>query len=245
MQMGMRRGLLILSISTLQAGCERGSAAPPTEPGPSPNAPAFTVLPSTTVLSAPRGWNAIVNLSVARRPNYTEAVTLAAEGLPPSIRASFPAPTLPGTSSATRLDLEVDSLAAPGTFPFTLRVAGPNATASVTSMSFTVPRPSFSLTAPASVTAVNDPNLGSTMVSFLITRENSFRGVISFTVSGVPAGVVIFSPYNIAVDWNTGSFFLRREATAVPGNYPLTLRATGPEAEDRTAIIMMTIPPPA
>ena len=241
--MGMRRAMLMLSTAALLTGCEWGSSAPPTDPGPDPNAPAFSVLPSATAISAPRGWNAIVNFSVARRADYMQAVTLAPEGLPPGVTASFTTPTLPATSSATRLDLEVDSLAAPGTFAFAVRVTGANATPSVTNLSITVPRPSFSIIAPASVSAPASSGFGSS-VNFWLYRENSFRGAVTFTVTGAPAGVTIGSTFTIRSDRDIGGFVVSPGLTAVPGVYPLTLRVSGPEAEDRTASVTLTILPP-
>jgi hypothetical protein len=138
----------------------------------------------------------------------------------------------------------VDSVAVPGTYPFTIRGTGANAPPVVTHLLLTVPKPSFALLTTTSVAVtINSPRFFAVDVS--ATRENGFRGAVTFTVTGAPTGVTVAGTFAISATSNGASFFVSAGSTAVPGTYQLTVRATGPEADERTANVTLTVLPPA
>jgi hypothetical protein len=220
------------------AACERGSSAPPTDPGDNAG-PAFTLSSGNASVVTPRGWNAIVNLTVARQANFNGALVLTVEGLPKGVTGAFSSPTVPASVASAKLNLEADSTVAFGTYPVVIRGASGNTTATTT-VSVSVPRPSFQLSSTNAVSVVAGSAIPAT-IAVGATREYFYRGTITFTVSDVPAGVEVGSLYRIGPDENNTGLFLRVGASAVPGSYVITIRAQGPDADDRVTTTNVTI----
>ena len=250
--MSTPRAALMIAISLALGACERGSSAPLVEPEVDPNAPAFTVVPSTTIISAARGWNAFVKFSITRRRDYAEAITLATVDLPAGVTGSFATPTLAPASSETRLDLEVDTLATPGTYMFAVHVTGAHSPPSVTNFSITVPRPSFTLFGLGSPGGSVTPSQGSGLpliingfqvtLGFRILRENSFRGPVTIALSDIPAGVIGANTYTF--HGNDAGITFRAGPDAIPGTYKVGVKATGADVEERTSVLTLLILPP-
>ncbi len=132
---------LVLSVALL--ACESGESAPPTEPPGKPDGIELTV--SRAVVATPRTWNALVDVGVVRTGKFSGPIDLSIEGLPPGVSGSFTTRTLSPMAAGTRVDIEVDSTAAYGTYPLTVRASGAGVTTSTATISLVVPRPSFAL----------------------------------------------------------------------------------------------------
>jgi subtilase family serine protease len=113
---------------------------------------------------------------------FSGNVTMSASGLPAGLTATFsPNPT----TYESQITFTAAGTVAPGTYPIAMTGVSGNLTASTT-MSVTVASPSFTLSVPTSVTM----GLNSTSTNYVyIYDSNSFSGSVTFSVSGLPAGV--------------------------------------------------------
>jgi hypothetical protein len=230
----MRLGLCLV----LLAACERGSSAAPTDPG-TDGTPAFVLTSATPSVTTPRGWNGIVNLSVGRRAGFTSEITLTAEGLPRGMTGAFGLSAVPATVSSTKLNLETDSSAAYGTYPVVIRATA-GTVSTTTTVNVSVPRPSFQLSATPQVTTVIGAALAGT-ATLTALRDYFYRDELTFTMSDVPAGLVVGTNYKIAPGESSAIIAFRAGATAVPGSYLITIRANGPDVDERVATVQLTI----
>ena len=78
----------------------------------------------------------------------------------------------------------------------------------------------------------------------IILRDNGFRGVVSLDLTGVPAELNGLRQIVVVPDRNRNNASFLITANAVPGRYPITVRATGADVESRTATVDLVIPPP-
>ncbi len=223
---------------TVLAACERGSAAPPTDPGTS-NAPPIVLTSASNSVFMPRGWNALVSLLVGRRSDFTNPVALTIDGLPRGMTAVFATPTVPANVSSTQLSLEADSSVAFGTFPLTVRATSGNVTTSTT-LSVSVPRPSFQLTATSAITATIGA-FAPASAGLVVQRDYFYRGRLTFSVTDVPAGVTAGSTFVIPSESSTGSVLFVPNESATPGTYRVTVHMIGPDVDERTASVQLTI----
>lgn len=170
------------------------------------------------------------------RTNYGGNITLAAEGLPAGMTATF-APN-PATENSAVLTLAASGAVAPGNYLITIRgigaaalradpvLAGLEATTTV-SVTVAAPPGSFSLGLALTCSSITIQQGGfddSRVVT--ITRSN-FGFPIALSVEGLPEGLsasIAPSP----ASGNSARLTLTANATVAPGTYPLTIKGTGP-----------------
>ncbi|MEQ1692927.1 MAG: hypothetical protein ABMA00_16680 [Gemmatimonas sp.] len=200
---------------------------------------------SRTAVPTPRGWNAIVDVSVTRTGSFTGAVALSIEGLPPGVTASFAAASLAALATNTRLNIEVDSGAAFGTYPLTIRGTGTGVNAASVAISLIVPRPEFQLQIAPTVAYRTVPFLGLTAtISVAASRGLGFSFPVSLNVDVLPTGVTLGGSLTIGPEQNTTAVILLIGPTATAGSYPIVIRATAPEADPRSGSVSVVIPGP-
>ena len=222
--------------------CESGQSAPPTDPLSNPT-PGFSLSPSKSAISTPRGWNALVDIAIARTGGFTAGVALSIEGVPPGVTANFTTPIVPALGINTRLDIDVDTAAAIGTYPLTIRATGTGVSAVSTVVTLVVPRPSFALDIHPTVDYRTSPSLGFiATINANVIRDNGFRGAVTLDASGMPAGVTVAGQLVISPNGNQGTVALLVGASTPAGSYPIVVRGTGADVEPRTATINVVIP---
>lgn len=238
----MRRLPLAIALCVALAACESGRSAPPTDPLTNPT-PAIALSASRSAITTPRGWNALVDVSIGRTGGFTAGVALSVEGLPPGVTASFTTAAIPALGTSSRLNIEVDSAAAFGSYPLTIRAAGQGVTAATTVVTLVVPQPSFLLDLAPTVAYSTSPSVGFlAVITATVARDNGFRGVVTLSASGLPAGATLGGNLVIGANANQGTVILLIGPTALPGSYPIVVRGTGVDVEPRTATINVVIP---
>lgn len=79
---------------------------------------------SPPVVTLPLGAEANVTFVVTRGGGYPGTITLAAEGLPANLIATFAPPSLPSGSDRGVLTLRTNGQAVPGSYTFSIRASG-------------------------------------------------------------------------------------------------------------------------
>ena len=184
--------------------------------GPTPD---FSLSASPNSVTVTRGGNGTSTITETDLNGYSGTVTLSASGLPSGVTATFvPAST---TNSST-LTLSANSTATTGTT--TVTITGTDGTLThTTTISLTVnAAPDFSLSASPSSLAVDQ---GSTDTSTItVTDLNGFTGSVSFTSSGLPAGVT--ASFNPASSTTSSTLTVAADGTAAPGSTTITVTGT-------------------
>lgn len=237
-----------LGLAVALLACESGRAAAPTGPAAEPDGIEVSV--SRAVISAPRTWNSIVDVEVARTGNFTGAVDLSIEGLPPGVSGTFTTTTLTPAAARTRVNLEVDSTAAYGTYPVTVRATGAGVAPATAAISFEVPRPSFALSVSPTIAYTTYVHMitGDTYVaigiSVSVTRDSTMRVPITLSASGLPTGIEPSLPTtSIPPLLSVGYVPLTAYPTIAPGVYPVTITATALDAAPRSVTVNVVVPP--
>jgi pseudomonalisin len=190
--------------------------------------PDFTVsaIPSATVA---QGKSGSVPVQVAVSGGFNASVSLAVSGLPAGVTATTTPATLaaPGSGTAT-VTMAVAAAAATGTSTVTVTATGGGISHSQ-SFSLTVaPAPAADFTVSAGTAATLYQ--GSTRAIKVSTAAvNGFNAAVSFSVSGLPAGVTAsFAPASLAAPGTgTSTLTLAAASTATIGSATLTVTATG------------------
>lgn len=241
-----KRSVGLLSCLALLA-CESGNSAPPTEPAIKPNGIALSV--SRAVIATPRTWNAIIDIDVVRTGSFSGTVDLSIEGLPPGVNGLFTTASLSSTASRSRVDVEVDSTAAYGTYPLTVRAKGAGVAASTAAISLVVPRPSFAFSASPDITyspwvhSVTGDSWVLAQMSVAVARDTTFRGPVVLSVPELPAGFVPALVPTIPPDRSLSSVTVNVASTVAAGTYPVRVQATATDAEPRFVTINVVVPP--
>ncbi len=235
------RHFVALSLLTVAAACG-GSDDPTPPPTPTPGTLAVAVAAGTG--SAVTGTSATVAVNITRGGSFTGAVTLAAEGVPAGVTATFTPASLPTGTSSSSLALAVAANAAAGTYPITIRATGASVTAATTTftLTVTVPQtPAFTLTATPAAVSVVAGQSGTSQIA--VARSGGFTGNVQLTLENAPTGVTgTFTPNPATTA--PAALALAVAANTAPGAYTLTVRGTGTGAA-ATATIALTVTAPA
>lgn len=189
------------------------------------------------------------------RTNYAEPITLAAEGLPAGVTASFapnPAPgnaiTMTITATAGAALGGPHTITVRGTGPLALRTPGAepaHATAAVTFTLNIIAAGSVALGMPAPCAAnfeIRQRALDDRRI-VTISRTN-YSLPITFSIEGLPAGVTGGFDAN-PVTGNAVRLRFDASETATPGVHPIVLRGTGPGGLDVTFPMSMDVRVPS
>lgn len=86
---------------------------------------------------------------------------------------------------------------------------------------------------------------GSVSSTLTATRGGSFTGAVTLAVEGAPTGVTVsFTPSTLATGNTTSDVAITVSASAAPGTYPLTVRASGSGVTAATATYTVTVNAP-
>jgi uncharacterized membrane protein len=205
-------------------------------PGVPPNF-ALSVDPASLTLVETK--QATSTITITSSNGFNSSVTLAASGLPDGVTAAF-SPN-PGTTSST-LTLTASATATTGAA--TVTITGTSGTLSnAASLNLTVNSlvKSFTLSAaPNAITIANGGVSGESTVS--ITPVNGFSGDVTFSASGLPAGVTAsFSPNP---GTSTSTLSLSASKTATTGTFTVTITGvSGTLTETTTIQLTVTLAP--
>ncbi len=220
-----RRSLLALAAGLLPA-CSPGGGDPVT-PTPNPTPGSLAVALSSNSGSVVAGSQVTLTTTVTRGGSFTGVVTMAAEGAPSGVTASFSASSLAAGVSSAGLTLQVGSGVAAGTYPITVRATGTGVSAATATYALTVTSaavPTFTLAAAPTTVSVTAGQQGTSTLT--ITRSSGFTGTVNLTATGAPTGVTAtFAP--AAVTGTTSTVTLAVAASTAAGTYPITIRGAG------------------
>jgi poly(beta-D-mannuronate) lyase len=178
----------------------------------------ITAAPGSQTVITGTATNYVVTLTAAS--GFADTVALAVSNLPPGVSAVFSPPSL-GASGASTLTVTTSNSAVAGTYPVTIVAGGTNfsATAAVT---LTI----SDLLVTAAPSSVSVAPGGSTNVVASVSATKGFGGLVTFGVSGLPAGATpTFVPSTIT-GAGTSTLTIATTSNTVPGTYPLTISAT-------------------
>jgi hypothetical protein len=203
-------------------------------------APGFQFSAATSSLIVPAGSNASVSLTITATGGFTSAVSLSVSGLPAGASAGFAPANVSLGSGTFVLNLTVASSASVGSYPVSVVATGGGLTKTESLiLTVTVP-PTYALTAtPASLT-IPIGQKGSVKVA--ATASSTFNSAITFSLSGVPAGMTAsFAPVSIAVPGSGTSTLSLSAQTVTPGSYALVVTGAG-GGISRTSTLAVNIP---
>lgn len=203
--------------------------------------PDFSVTASPSLLSVTQGSSTTSTISTTVSGGFNSAVALSASGLPAGVTASFSPASIaaPGSGSST-LTLTASSTATTGAVNVTVTATGGTVThTTVISLTVNAPAtPDFAISASPATLSITQAGSGSSTIS--TTVSGGFNSAISFSASGLPAGVTAsFSPASITAPGSGSSTLtLSASSTATTGTSNVTVTATGGGVTHTTTIAL-------
>ncbi len=237
-----------LGILTACGGGDTGGTGP-TPPTPTPT---IALSASSASGSTAAGGEVSTTISLTRGGSYTGTVTLAAQGLPAGVSASFASASLTGATASSGLTLAVAASVVPGSYPVSVTGTGAGVTSASVAYQLTVTAaPAFSLAiTPDTLTIAVG---GTDTATIALTRAGGLATPISFfysaTTGSLFGGIVLdFSP-----DTATGAATsdVVRLAVSIgnsiaPGVYPYTITGRTAGLADQSApLVVKVVPPPS
>jgi subtilase family serine protease len=202
--------------------------------GPVPTGPNFELSSSPGTLDVTQGNTGTSTISLTAVNGFNGNVTLAAVALgsPAGVTATLSTNTLNAASPSATLSVSTTDLTPGGNF--LIAVTGTSGAISHTTYVM-LSLPGFSITAPGSV-FINQTS--STSAALSISDINGFDGQVSFSVSGLPAGVLaFFKPVKSATA--TTLYFVALPATQTG---PFSVTVTGKSGHiTQTATITLEV----
>ncbi len=209
----------------------------------------YTLSVNPATVSVVQGNTATTTVSIART-NFTGAVTLAVEGLPSGVTASFN-PASPVTANSTVLTLTATGTATTGVSTVTIRGTtpgqAPENTASAiadqtVTLQLTVTAASgtgnFTLSATPATLSFAQGAGGTSTVN--VNRTGGFTGNVALAVTGAPANMTA-SLNPTSTTGNTSTLTVTTTATVAPGSYTLTITGTFSGLANQTTTIAVTV----
>lgn len=195
--------------------------------------PTFTLSTSSSVTMG-QGSSTTTYVTVGAQSGFAGSVTMSVAGLPAGVTGIWS--NNPATSSAN-LAISASSTAVPGQYPLTFTgVYGSQIVTTTSTLIVVVP--SFTL-------YTNSATLGigsSTSNYVSVESQYGFSGSVTFSVSGLPAGVSgSFSPVSSTYSTSLG---LVASSSAVAGAYTVTVTGTSGSVSAKTTFTL-TVGPPA
>lgn len=183
--------------------------------------PDFSLSVAPASQTAAQGATANYTVTLNPLNGYAGTASFSIAGLPVGATASFTPATLTGSGSST-LAIVLATPTQPGSYALTITGNdAANGLTHTTSATLVVSTPDFSITAAPSSQTINQGAPTSYTVS--LTPLAGYAGTVSFSVSGLPAGVsATFNPASLT---NSGSTALNLSTSisTTPGTYTLTI----------------------
>ena len=175
--------------------------------------PAFSLSPASPTLTLQQNMGGTDSIAVTRVNGFTGSVSLAVSGLPTGVSAGFAGTTLvvfPAIGTVV------------GTYPLT--ITGTSGSTTVSTTVYLVINAGASFTLSPTTASVNVIAGNSVTDVISVSAANGFNAAVSFSASGLPAGVTAaFSP---ASSSSGTTLALTTAATTAPGNYSITISGT-------------------
>ncbi len=175
-----------------------------------------------------------MTITVTRSGGFTSAVTLAAQGVPTGVTATFTPASVPAGSTSATLSLSVPSTATPGVSAITIVGSAAGMTNKQVTMAMTItPAPvgGFAIALNPATLSIQQGQTGVSAVT--ITRTAPFAGAVNLVLDGAPTGVTAsFNPNPIAAGGTTSTVTisvtdrlapLSLTVTAIPPPIPINL----------------------
>jgi cellulose 1,4-beta-cellobiosidase len=196
---------------------------------PTSTSPGFALAASPATLTLARSASVTSTLTLSRLNGFSGAVSFTASGLPAGVTASFNPATTSTTGTSSVVTFMASGTAALGAATVTLTGSGGGLTQAAT-VALTVTggtgTADFSLSASPASLSVNRGASGTSNLT--IARANGFAGAVSFSASGLPAGVTAsFNPATTSTSGTGSVLTLSAAATAPAGTATVTITATG------------------
>jgi hypothetical protein len=186
--------------------------------------PDFTLGASPSSRTVVAGVTAAYTVTVTGVNGFADPVGLTASGLPTGATASFDPASVTG-SGTSNLTVTTAASTPPGSY--TITVTGTSATlAHATTVVLAVTGPGdFAITAtPASRTVTRG---GSASYTATVTPSGGFTGVVSFSLTGLPAGAsASFNPASVNTA-GSSTLTVTTARNAARGTFTLTISGTG------------------
>ena len=201
----------------------------------------FSVTASPASLSVTQGSSGTASVSTTVSGGFNAAVSLSVSGLPTGVTASFNPTSIaaPGSGSST-VTFTASSTATTGTSNLSLTATGGGVShTTVISLTINAPAtPDFTLAASPASLSVAQGSSGTTTLS--TTVSGGFNSAVSFSASGLPAGVTAsFAPASIAAPGSGSSILtFTASSTATTGAATVMITATGGTVTHAVAIAL-------
>jgi hypothetical protein len=197
------------------------------------NAPGFTLSGGGSV-SLGQGSTATSYVYVNDQYGFNGSATLSASGLPAGVAATFA--TNPTTYSS-QITFTASSSAAAGTYTVTVTGTAGSVTATTTYI-LTVGAPTFTISAPSSETLSQSGSLSGYVY---VNDQYGFNGSVTFSVSGLPAGVTASFGTNPTTYYS--QMTLTANSSAATGNYSVTITGTSGSIGKATTMTLSIVAP--
>ena len=235
---------IVSRLSTLAVVLAAFTACTSDPVTPPVQTPTISIAATTAAATAARGTTATYPLTITRGGGFTGAVTLAAEGVPTGVTATFtPASVATGATTAS-LALAVGATAVTGSNTITVRASGTGVTSQTATVTLTVPAPppTPAITLVAGATTATVVQGAATTIPITITRIGDFTSAVDVTVEGLPTGVTAGS-LSLAAGVTTGTLTLTATAAAAATTTPasIIIRASGTGVTSQTATVALTV----
>lgn len=200
-------------------------------------APDFTIAATPSSQTVNQGGSTSYGVTMTAVNGFTGQIDLSVTGLPAGAGSTF-TPN-PATSSSS-LSVTTDPTASlPGTYTLTITGVSGSLTHSTT-VSLVIAAPDFTLTAtPISQTVIQG---GGTTYGATIGAINGFSGLVTFSVSGLPAGATgTFSPNP---DSSSSTLSVTTASNTPVGSYTLTITGVSGSLTHSKTVTLVVAPPP-
>jgi hypothetical protein len=225
-----------IALLLLLAGCGGDNGGSPVEP----STIGISALPAAVSLNAGDATVPSIGITIARSGPSTDPVTLALEGAPAGVTATF-APN-PVAAGATTAQLVLTStIATPvGVSPLTIRATAGSITAS-TSLALTItPRPDFSLSIDS--TRLTVPTLASGESTIRLVRTGGFAAPVALSATA-PAGIAVrFGADTLRGATGSTTVGVTVGAAVAAGNYSITIVGRSAGLSDRQVTLSIVVP---
>jgi subtilase family serine protease len=199
--------------------------------------PTLTMTPASTALTVTQGSSVTDLISLNGNSTYTGAVTLATSSLSTVFTSSWTSSsvTLSNEAGSSTLTIKAPSSVTPGSYSFTITATGDGLTVSK-QITLTVKQaPGVQLSSTATTVAMS--HTSSAALALTSSMLGGLSSSVSFSVSGLPAGVTSsFSSSSIAAPGSGNvTLTLKGSSSARAGTSTITVTETTPATNSTTA----------
>lgn len=182
-----------------------------------------------------------IPLVLTRTGGLAGDLTLALEGAPTGITATFTPNPVAGTGA--QMTLNAAATTAPGSYALAVRATGAGGASGTSPFTLTITAAeagSVSInTVPATLSVVQ----GQTALTTVnIARAGGFTGAVTLSASGLPAGTTATFTPEVAAGTQAQLGLVVGAATPA-GSYPVTVRAQGAGVREATTTLTLTVTP--